>query len=73
MRTAIKAGWIVGYDNGGHTLIRDGVVVFEGNRITSVGPTFDGSVDREIDVGDKLQVRLASVDVEKGFIDFERK
>jgi len=61
MRTAIKAGWIVGYDNGGHTLIRNGVVVFEGNRITSVGPTFDGSVDREIDVGDKL--------VSPGFID----
>jgi len=61
MRTAIKAGWIVGHDNGGHTLIRNGVVVFEGNRITSVGPTFDGSVDREIDVGDKL--------VSPGFID----
>jgi hypothetical protein len=35
MRTAIKAGWIVGYDNGGHTLIRNGAVVFEGNRIIS--------------------------------------
>src|SRR4029077_14711651 len=61
MRTAIKAGWIVGYDNGGHTLIRNGVVVFEGNRIISVGPTFDGPVDREIDAGDKL--------VAPGFID----
>jgi 5-methylthioadenosine/S-adenosylhomocysteine deaminase len=61
MRTAIKAGWIVGYDNGGHTLIRNGVVVFEGNRIISVGPTFDGPVDREIDAGDKL--------VSPGFID----
>ena len=28
MRTAIKAGWIVGYDNGGHTLIRNGIVVY---------------------------------------------
>ena len=25
-----------------------------------------------IDVGDKVQVRLAAVDVAKGFIDFER-
>ncbi len=28
---------------------------------------------RGIDVGDKVQVRLAGVDVAKGFIDFERK
>src|ERR1700756_3910100 len=61
MRTAIKAGWIVGYDNGGHTLIRNGVVVFAGNRIISVAPTFDGPVGREIDAGDKL--------VSPGFID----
>ena len=26
-----------------------------------------------IDVGDKVQVRLASVDVAKGFIDFEKR
>ena len=61
MRTAIKAGWIVGYDNGGHNLIRDGVVVFEDNKIVSVGLSFDGSVDREIDAGEKL--------VAPGFID----
>jgi exoribonuclease-2 len=29
--------------------------------------------DKGIDVGDKVQVRLAFVDVEKGFVDFERK
>ena len=29
--------------------------------------------EKGIDVGDKVQVRLASVDMEKGFIDFERK
>jgi len=61
MRTAIKAGWVVGYDNGGHTLIRHGVVVYEDNRILSVGASFDGSVDREIDASDKL--------VAPGFID----
>ena len=54
MQAAIKAGWIVGYDNGGHTLVRNGLVVFEENKIISVGSTFDGPVDREIDAGDKL-------------------
>ena len=29
--------------------------------------------EKGIDVGDKVQVRLAFVDVEKGFIDLERK
>jgi hypothetical protein len=48
MRTAIKAGWIVGYDNRGHNLIRNGVVVFEDNKIVSVGLRFDGSVTGRI-------------------------
>jgi 5-methylthioadenosine/S-adenosylhomocysteine deaminase len=61
VRTAIKGGWIVGYENGGHQLIRNGVVVFEDNKIISVGPSFDGVVDREIDAGEKL--------IAPGFID----
>ena len=61
MRTAIKASWLVGHDRGGHTLIRDGVVVYEDNRIISVGTSFDGAVDRTIDAANKL--------VAPGFID----
>ena len=61
MRTAIKAGWIVGYDNRGHNLIRNGVVVIEDNKILYAGLNFDGRVDREIDAGEKL--------VAPGFID----
>jgi 5-methylthioadenosine/S-adenosylhomocysteine deaminase len=61
VRTAIKGGWIVGYENGGHQLIRNGVVVYEDNKIISVGPSFDGVVDREIDAGEKL--------IAPGFID----
>ena len=30
------------------------------------------SGDRGLDVGDRVRVRLAGVDVERGFIDFER-
>jgi cytosine/adenosine deaminase-related metal-dependent hydrolase len=61
VRTAIKGGWVVGYENGGHQLIRDGVVVYENNKITFVGNTFDGPVDREINAAGKL--------IAPGFID----
>ena len=61
MRTAITATWVVGHENGAHTLIRDGVVVYEDNRIVHVGSAFDGSVDRTIEAVDRL--------VAPGFID----
>jgi len=61
MRTSIKASWIVGHAAGHHRLIRDGVVVYEGNRIIHVGKNFDGPVDSTIDATDKL--------VAPGFID----
>jgi 5-methylthioadenosine/S-adenosylhomocysteine deaminase len=61
MRTAITATWVVGHENGAHRLIRDGVVVYEDNRIIHVGRAFDGSVDRTIEAKDRL--------VAPGFID----
>ncbi len=61
MRTLVRGGWIVGFAAGTHTLVRDGVVVFEEDRIVHVGPRFDGAVDREIDARGKL--------VSPGFID----
>ncbi|PYO35783.1 MAG: ethylammeline chlorohydrolase, partial [Candidatus Rokuibacteriota bacterium] len=61
MRTLVRGGWIVGFEAGTHTLVRDGVVVFEEDRIVHVGPRFDGAVDREIDARGKL--------VSPGFID----
>jgi cytosine/adenosine deaminase-related metal-dependent hydrolase len=61
VRTAIKAGWVVGHSNGAHQLIRNGVLVYEDNVIVFVGTSFDGTVDREIDAGPKL--------VAPGFID----
>ena len=61
MRTKIEASWIVGHAKGVHTLIRDGVVVFEGARIVHVGKTFAGRVDKVIAAKNKL--------VAPGFID----
>ncbi len=54
MRTLVRGGWVVGFAGDSHTLIRDGVVVFEGDRIVHVGPRFDGAADREIAAADKL-------------------
>ena len=54
MRTQIKGKWIVANDGRGHTLLRDGVVVYEGSHIIYVGKAFDGSVDHIIDAGSKL-------------------
>jgi 5-methylthioadenosine/S-adenosylhomocysteine deaminase len=54
MRTMIKAQWIVANDGQRHTLLRDGVVVYEGRNIIHVGKTFDGRVDKTIDAGAKL-------------------
>src|SRR5262245_20267300 len=61
MRTKICATWIVGHENGHHTLIRDGVWVFEGNRIIHVGKAFEGEVDATIEAKGRL--------VAPGFID----
>ena len=38
--------WIVAFDGRSHTLLRDGVVVVEGNRVVHVGRAFDGEADR---------------------------
>lgn len=61
MRTKIEATWIVGHESGQHRLIRDGVVVYEGNSIIHVGRSFEGHVDKTIAAKGKL--------VAPGFID----
>jgi 5-methylthioadenosine/S-adenosylhomocysteine deaminase len=61
MRTKVAATWVVGHEKGHHTLIRDGEVVFEGNKIVHVGKGFEGHVDKTIDAKGKL--------ITPGFID----
>jgi 5-methylthioadenosine/S-adenosylhomocysteine deaminase len=51
----------VGHEAGHHRLIREGVVVYEGNTILHVGKSFDGPVDNTINATGKL--------VAPGFID----
>ena len=53
-RTAIRAGWVIAFDGRGHRLLRDGVVVVEGDRIVHVGPRFEGVADETVDARDRV-------------------
>ena len=61
MRTLIRGGWVLGYKGATHALIRNGVVVYEGNRILHVGYDFPGDVDEVIEAPGSL--------IAPGFID----
>jgi len=61
VRTLVRGGWVVGYSNRTHTLIPEGVVVYEDDRIVYVGRRFDERADAEIDARGRL--------VAPGFID----
>jgi 5-methylthioadenosine/S-adenosylhomocysteine deaminase len=54
MRTLIQGGWVVGFQDDRHALIRDGVLVMQDDRVLHVGKRFDGEVDRTIDATGKL-------------------
>ena len=54
MKTLVRGGWVVGYANDGHTLVPDGVVVYEDDRIIHVGRRFEGRADTEIDASGML-------------------
>ena len=50
MRGVIRGGWVVGFAHGAHTLVREGVVVWEGDRgIWGARVTADGTrLDRRL-------------------------
>ncbi len=56
MKTLIHGGVVVAHAAGGHRLLRNGAVVFEGDRVTFVGRAFAGPVDRRIDAAGKLVI-----------------
>ena len=53
-RIRIDAGYVIAFDGRGHCLLRDGVVVLEGERILHVGPRFEGPVDETVDAQDRI-------------------
>ena len=61
MKTLIQGGWVVGFDGKEHEIIKDGVVVFDSNRVEFVGKDYAQAVDKKIDAKGCL--------VSPGFID----
>lgn len=61
MKTLIQGGFVVGFNGKEHEVIRDGVVVFDNDRILFVGKQTSESVDRRIEAKGCL--------VSPGFID----
>lgn len=54
--TLIKGGWVVAHNGKEHKILRDGVVVFENDRITYVGPAYSGEVDHTVNAEGNLIV-----------------
>jgi 5-methylthioadenosine/S-adenosylhomocysteine deaminase len=61
MKTLIRGGYAVAYDGRQHEIIKDGVVLFENDRISFVGREYKDPVDRTVDAKGCL--------VSPGFID----
>ena len=57
----IKASYIIAYNGSHHVILRDGVIVLEGNKIIHVGKSYNENVDKTIDAHGKLVI--------PGFID----
>ena len=61
MKTLIQGGYVVGFDGREHEIMKNAVVVFDGNRIEFVGKDYSEPVDKTIDAKGCL--------VSPGFID----
>jgi 5-methylthioadenosine/S-adenosylhomocysteine deaminase len=53
-RIAFRAAHVIAFDGGGHRLLRDGVVVVEGDRIVHVGRDLEGAVDETVEAPDRV-------------------
>ena len=54
--TAIRGGIIVAHDGTDHRILKDGVLVYSGDRITYVGRRHDGPVDQTIKADGRLVI-----------------
>src|SRR5207253_1258839 len=51
-RTALHAGHVIAFDGRGHRLLRDGIVIVDGDRIVSVGPRSAAPVGTDVETID---------------------
>jgi 5-methylthioadenosine/S-adenosylhomocysteine deaminase len=56
MRTRIEASYVIAWDGESHRILRDGVVVYEGNTIVHVGKSYSGQADKTIDAKGKMVI-----------------
>lgn len=61
MKTKVKAHYVIGYNGEKHHLLENAEVVFEGDTILYVGPSYNLGVDKVIDMGEVI--------LSPGFID----
>lgn len=54
--TQIDASIIIAYDGTSHVILRNGVVVYEDNRIIHVGKSYNGQVDQSVDAQGKMVI-----------------
>ena len=52
--TLYRAGWIVAFQDGEHRILRNGCLVVEDDRVSFVGSTYPGAVDRHVDLPDRV-------------------
>ena len=72
-----NTSFVVGYENGGHYLLKNGQVAYQGNTVTYVGKNYAGPVDETIDAKCGIvipglincHVHVAASPVEKGFLE----
>ena len=56
MITQVIGSYVVAFDGSDHRIIKDGVVVYEGEEIIHVGKNYNGNFDLEIDADGKLVI-----------------
>jgi cytosine/adenosine deaminase-related metal-dependent hydrolase len=54
LRTRVDTHQLIAYQDGEHTVIDRGVLVYEGNTIVHAGPDYDGPSDAVIDATDRI-------------------
>jgi len=64
MKTLIRGSYVVGFEGNGHRVIRDGVVVYEGDQIVHVGKSYDGTADVTIDAPGRKLVSPGIIDAQ---------
>lgn len=77
VRRVVKASHIIAWQDGGHRHLRDGVVVWEGNRIVHVGKTFEGEADEVIQARGRIltpglintHAHLSESPIDKSFVE----